>query len=84
MKPFLSHTLLLIALFSTPLYANESNLLTVSSLFTQMDRNKDGVIRPSEVNKQSMLSNEFASVDKNSDGMLDPKEFEIFIATVDI
>ena len=49
-----------------------------------MDIDKDGMIEPDEVNKQSMLSNEFSRVDKNSDGALDPKEFEIFIAKVGI
>ena len=69
---------------SAPILAAETGLLSVSSLFTQMDIDKDGVIKPDEVNKQSMLSNEFSRVDQNSDGSLDPKEFEIFIAKVGI
>ena len=88
MKPYSSH-ILLIALCSMPLYvselhANEPNLLEVSSLFTQMDSDNDGVLKPDEINKQSMLSNEFKSVDSNRDGALDPNEFEIFIAKADI
>ena len=69
---------------SASILAAETGLLSVSSLFTQMDIDKDGVIKPDEVNKQSMLSNEFSRVDQNSDGSLDPKEFEIFIAKVGI
>ncbi len=84
MKTYSATALLLIALCSTPVYAAEPDLLTASSLFTQMDSDKDGVIKPNEINKQSILSSEFAEVDSNSDGALDLVEFEIFIAKVDI
>ena len=76
--------LFIITLFSTPLYANDAQFLTVSSLFTQMDSDKDGVIKPDEINKQSMLSSEFKNVDRNKDGSLDPGEFEVFIVKADI
>ena len=80
------HILLVIAAFSVPLCAHstDSNLLTVSSLFSQMDSDRDGAIRPNEINKQSLLSNEFGQVDKNRNGSLDPEEFEIFIIQADI
>ena len=84
MRTHLTHILLLITLYGAPLYASDSNLLAVSSLFVQMDSDKDGVIKPNEINKQSMLSNEFKNVDSNRDGALDPVEFEVFIAKVDI
>lgn len=84
MKSISIYTLLLISVFSMPLHAGDANLLTVSSLFTQMDSDKDGVIKPNEINKQSILSNEFQTVDSNNDGSLDPTEFEIFIAKADI
>ena len=84
MKIYSMHILLAITFFSMPLYAGETNLLTVSSLFSQMDSDKDGVIKPNEINRQSVLSTEFTRVDRNSDGALDPNEFEIFIAKADI
>ncbi|MDH3325914.1 MAG: hypothetical protein OEM38_04260 [Gammaproteobacteria bacterium] len=88
MKTCSWHLLIAIALFSTPLLAEKptekANLLTVSSLFSQMDSDKDGVIRPFEINKQSLLSNEFNEVDRNRDGVLDSTEFEVFIAKADI
>ncbi|MDH5257789.1 MAG: hypothetical protein OEX07_07265 [Gammaproteobacteria bacterium] len=84
MKTYSMHIFLAVTFFSMPLYAGEANLLTVSSLFSQMDSDKDGVIKPNEINRQSVLSTEFTRVDRNSDGVLDPNEFEIFIAKADI
>jgi len=86
MKIFTHYGLLLLltGLCSIPLHATQGDFLTASSLFTQMDADKDGVIKPDEINKQSMLSNEFNNVDRNSDGVLDPLEFEIFIVKTNI
>lgn len=66
------------------LYTADAEYLTVSSLFRQMDSDKNGRIDPSEINKQSVLSHQFSTVDQNSNGSLDAREFEIFIAQVDI
>jgi len=84
MRSWYLFLVIVLSSMSFQLHASESNLLTVSSLFSQMDSDKDGVIKPNEINKQSMLSNEFTRVDRNSNGSLDPKEFEIFIVIADI
>jgi len=84
MKTYSWLILLPLTLCSAALYAGETNLLTISSLFAQMDSDKDGVIKRNEINKHSLLSNEFNNVDKNRDGALDPREFEIFIVKADI
>ncbi len=67
-------------MFSLSISAAEADLLTVSSLFTQMDIDKDGLINRNEINKRSLLADEFETVDRNRDGSLDQIEFEIFIA----
>ena len=62
----------------------QAELIPVSSIFTEMDANKNGVIDRKEINKKSILANEFDKVDKNKDNILDYNEFEFFIASVNI
>jgi len=83
MKKFIL-TLMINMTFMFPAYATHADLLPPSTLFEQMDRDKDGYINRNEINKQSLLANEFDSVDKNNDGNLDSGEFEFFIAVVDL
>ena len=74
-------TLISFALIVLPVQAE---LIPVSSIFTEMDANKNGVIDRQEINKKSILANEFDKVDKNKDNNLDYNEFEFFIASVNI
>jgi len=62
----------------------QAELLPVSSIFSEMDANKDGVINRQEVNKKSMLAKEFDKIDKNQDDGLDFREFEYFVVSVNI
>jgi len=64
--------------------AVSADLFPLSSLFSQMDLNKDGLINRAEINKKSLLGKEFDNFDKNQDGNLDPSEFEFFIVTANI
>lgn len=77
-------SLLLAITFSLPLFSAQAELLPAREMFVQMDQNNDGFINRKEINKQSMLAVEFDNVDKNKDGNLDDKEFEYFIAVVDL
>jgi len=77
-------SLLLAMILLLPISAVNAELLPIKSLFKQMDQDKDGYINRKEINKQSLLANEFDNVDKNKDGNLDNKEFEYFIAVVDL
>jgi len=61
-----------------------AEFLPVSSLFSEMDVNKDGVINRQEINKNSMLAIEFDKIDKNQDDGLDFSEFEYFVVSVNI
>ena len=61
-----------------------AELIPVTSIFTEMDANKNGVIDRKEINKKSILANEFDKVDKNNDDNLDFTEFEHFIVSVNI
>lgn len=67
-----------------PVFSVHGELLPAHKMFVQMDQNNDGFINRKEINKQSMLAVEFDNVDKNKDGNLDDKEFEYFIAVVDL
>ena len=74
----------LFAALLLPLFSVHAELLPAREMFVQMDQNNDGFINRKEINKQSMLAMEFDNVDKNKDGNLDNKEFEYFIAVVDL
>jgi len=61
-----------------------AELFPVSSIFSEMDANKDGLINRQEINKKSLLATEFDKVDKNKDDSLDFREFEYFVVSVNI
>ena len=70
--------------FSVLITTAHAELIPVTSIFSEMDVNKDGVINRQEINKKSILANEFDKVDKNNDDNLDFNEFEHFIVSVNI
>ena len=70
--------------FSILITTAQAELIPVTSIFSEMDVNKDGVIDRQEINKKSILANEFDKVDKNNDNNLDFNEFEHFIVSVNI
>jgi len=81
MKNLSMASIFAITSFALPAHAE---LLPVSSIFSEMDTNKDGVIDRQEINKRSILAAEFDKVDKNQDNSLDFREFEYFVVSVNI
>ena len=81
MKKLSMASILAITSLNLPVHAE---LLPVSSLFSEMDVNKDGVINRQEINKRSLLATEFDKIDKNQDDSLDFREFEYFVVSINI
>ena len=81
MKNFLTGAIISLALIAAP---TQADLLPVSSIFSELDANKDGVINRQEINQKSLLATEFDKIDKNQDDGLDFHEFEYFVVSINI
>lgn len=80
----LAGKLLAISVIMLISFSARAELLPVSSIFSEMDTNKDGVINRQEINKKSLLASEFDNIDKNQDNSLDFSEFEYFVVSINI